>query len=97
MLKSKYKAQEISEIEEAKRKKTRSTGLKLMGTRDSGRDRLSNGAYVRWHTENPPFYTVSTSTSGDITVTEGTVPEGMLEINGVLYEAEELRKVLRWA
>lgn len=97
MRKSKYKAQEITEIEEAKRRETRSTGLKLMGTRDSGRDRLSNGVVVRWHTDNPPSYTVITDTHGDIEVTENTIPEGMLMLGDVLYDAEELRKALRWA
>lgn len=97
MQKSKYSAQAITEMEEAKQKETRSTGFALMGTRDSGRARLSNGVIVRWHTETPPGYTVVSDKHGEMEITENTVPPGTFLINGVLFDADELRKWLRWA
>jgi len=96
-MKSKYSAQEITETEEAKQKEARKSGYSLMGTRDSGKARLSNGVIVRWHTEAPSGYIVQSDEHGEIEVYDEPVPPGTFSINGRLYDAEELRKALRWA
>ncbi len=93
MLESKTSAQEITEIEEAKQKETRNTGFALMGTRDSGVARLSNGVVVKWHSKNTPWR----QATDEISFRDNTVPPGTFLIDGKLYDAEELRKTLRWA
>lgn len=86
---SRLSAQEIAELDEANKKETRKQGFALMPIRDRGHARLSSGADVRWHTDK-------WTTQGNFML-RSTVPSGMFEIDGKLYDAEELRKYLRWA
>lgn len=87
-MKSKYSAQQITEMEEVKQKDTRKSGFALMSTRDKGITTLSNGVVVKWHGKD------FENGSG---ATEHTVPAGTFMINNILYDAEELRHWLRWA
>lgn len=93
-MKSKYSAQQITEMEEAKQKETRATGFALMNTRDGGVAKLDNGVVVRWHTDR--FQEFDDYRYGTIEVHD-TVPPGTFEIDGKLYDAENLRHWLRWA
>ncbi len=96
MRQSKFSAQEVAEMDETKQKQTRNNGFKLMSVRDLGYKKLSNGASVLWHTDNPP-----TDIQNGVEVTQGTIPEGTfgIRVDGqtILFDAEELQKYLRWA
>lgn len=97
-MKSKYSAQQITEMEEAKQKETRNTGFALMGTRDSGVAKLDNGVVVRWPTGRTKWRVQGHTSGGqEVEVGEHSLPAGTFMINGVLYDADELRKWLRWA
>jgi len=91
-MKSKYSAQQITEMEEAKQKDARKSGFALMGTRDSGRAKLDNGVVVEWHVDRDWSEEVN-----GIATKDSTVPPGTFKIDGKLYDAENLRHWLRWA
>lgn len=93
--KSKLSAQEIAELDETKTREVRNLGLKMMPIRDIGSAQLSNGKVVRWHGKPTPID--YETPHGAMTITEGHVPSGTFEVDGTLYNAEELRKYLRWA
>ena len=100
--KSNLSADDISAQDEMKsyqQKEQRKAGFSLMSVRDSGVGR-TKFATVFWHTDNPPTQYIETG-RGVMEVTAGTVPEGKfgIEFDGktVLFDAEELRKYLRWA
>ena len=96
MRKSTLSEQEIAEFDDFQKKETRKGGLDLMPVRDRGAAKLSNGASVRWHTNNPPKQVLDLD-GKEMIITSGTVPDGTFEVNGVLFNAEELMKHLRWA
>lgn len=100
MRKTTYSEQEIAELDETRKKEARSSGLKLMPVRDRGMARLSNGITVRWHTSTPPKVMYETK-HGDITVIDPNVTDGDFVIEHehgrLIFNAEELRKYLRWA
>lgn len=86
-----------AEIEEAeKAKEERKGGFRLMAVRDRGFAELSDGTRVRWHTDRP---WIDQFMYGDtmVEIRDNTVPEGKFMINDQVYDAEELRKFLRWA
>lgn len=86
MRKTKLSAEEIAELDENTQRETRKSGFSLMSVRDQGTTVLSNGSRVYWHIAKPQYYSHHRS-----------VPDGTLEIDGKLFDAEELRKYLRWA
>lgn len=86
MRNTRLKPQEIAERDEMNRTERRKSGFDLMPIRDRGWAVLSNGVRVRWHTDKFDDYGI-----------RSTVPDGTFEIDGKLYNAEELMKFLRWA
>jgi len=86
MRKTKLSQEEIAELDATKAREARNAGLKLLPVRDRGWAKLSNGLSVHWNTKyaNPVL-----------------VPDGDfgIMVNGKVYrfDAEELRKYLRWA
>jgi hypothetical protein len=93
---SKLSAQEIAELDEMNQQQARNKGLALMPVRDRGKATLSNGVVVRWRGVKQPYQTFELN--GQIwEISDQQVPEGIFIINGVSFEAEELRKYLRWA
>lgn len=96
MRKSTLSEQEIAEFDDFQKKETRKGGLNLMPVRDRGSAVMSNGSRVRWHTSNPPKQSFEID-GKEAVVTSGTIPDGMFEINGVIFNAEELMRHLRWA
>jgi len=94
-------AKDVAEMDEMNKSTLRKTGFKLMSVRDQGSEKLSNGATVLWHTKTPPMQTISRDDGPDIEVYSSTIPEGFfgIEVEGktILFNAEELRKYLRWA
>lgn len=86
MRQTKLSAQEVAELDASKQADTRKSGFKLMSVRDQGNTMLSNGSRVFWHIPKPQGYTHYRS-----------IPPGTFEIDGKLFDAEELQKVLRWA
>lgn len=96
MRKSTLSAQEVAEMDETKQKQTRKSGFKLMSVRDRGHKKLSNGATVLWHTNNPETHSLN-----GYEITESTIPNGMFGVKFkdeiILFNAEELSKFLRWA
>ena len=79
-------AQEVAELDASKQVDARKSGYKLMSVRDQGSTLLSNGSRVYWHIPKPQEYTHYRS-----------VPPGTFEIDGKLFDAEELSKYLRWS
>ena len=77
---------ETQELEEHNRRTSRTQGYNLMSVRDAGAAKLSNGVLVRWHVPKPEDYTHYSS-----------IPPGTFEIDGKLFDVEELRSFLRWA
>ena len=94
MRRSNLTADDILKAEQAKedRHQARKNGYSKMEERDRGYQRLSNGSSVRWHIE-PEW---SEEVNG-ISTLEATVAPGVFEIDGKEFDAEELRKWLRWA
>lgn len=80
---------EKAELAEAERRERRAVGFDLMHVRDQGGARLSNGAIMEWHVDNPEPYKPYRN-----------VPAGyfVLTINGehALFNAEEFKEFLRW-
>lgn len=88
--------QEKEEITLADRADRRRVGYALMGARDAGSFRLSNGVIMRWPA---PDQRVSIGNDVYLVVPNG-VPEGhfKLTVGGrdFTFEAEEFRRYLRW-
>jgi len=90
MRKSTLTSQEVSEMDKMNNRKS---GYALMSIKDRGFARLSNSVVVRWNAPTP-----WSEPSGDkLQTRRSTIPDGTFEINGILFNAEELRKFLRWA
>lgn len=77
---------ETQELEEHNRRTSRNWGYNLMSVRDAGGTKMSNDVVVRWHVPKPEDYYYYKY-----------IPEGTIEIDGKLYDVEELRSFLRWA
>lgn len=75
------------------RREGRNNGYKLARDRDQGWARMTNGVLVKWHVPRPDV----TSELPDFYVFPPDIPEGSVDIDGRLYDVEELRKWLRWA
>lgn len=93
MKKTTLSAQEIAELDEINQRVARDAGLKLMPVRDRGYARMSNGTIALWH--GKPWV-------NEVGVVNGQdVPPGTfgirIEGKNYLFDAEELRKYLRWA
>lgn len=86
MRKTNLSAQEIAEMDDSQRVEARKSGYSLMSVRDRGNTVLSNGVRIFWNIRKPENYTHYRS-----------VPVGTVELDGKLYDAEELQKFLRWA
>lgn len=86
---------EIQQAEQAEddRRTGRNKGYRLMRDRDRGWARLSNGVLIQWRIPDP----LSTDQLPDYYMFPARVPAGMVAIDGKLYDAEDLRKWLRWA
>lgn len=90
---------EILKAEKAKddRKRSRSRGFSKMAERDKGWQRLKNGALVRWHVPTEWSEDMELPNGSVIQVKDATVPPETFEIDGKIFNAEELRRWLRWA
>lgn len=82
-------AGEVAEMDETKNREQRSSGFALMGSRDSGAVKLSNGILMNWHVSKPdtryPYRRIEPGTF-------------ILRINGKdhVFDADEFGKFLRW-
>lgn len=97
MRKSNLSSQEIAELDELKAEERRASGLALGQVRDRGWARLRNNALVFWH--HPK--TLGTEVNSIKIYNSAEVPPGcfgiMIDGKKVIFDAEELRKFLRWA
>lgn len=82
----------------AEQREKRKMGYSLMDVRDQGGTVLSNGVRIHWGVKRReiPQALVDEMPFG-IYVYPKYVPDNMMEIDGKLYDAEELRRYLRWA
>lgn len=99
---AKMSGEEILNIERQveERRQNRANGYKLMSVRDRGWTRLSNGVRVHWNHIPWGVPTEVEGTSIEV-VNHPIVPDGEfgIEVDGkvIRFDAEELRKFLRWA
>lgn len=89
--------QEVAELDAYNKQDVRKGGLNLISVRDKGTNVLSNGVRVFWH--HPPYETEVVN--GVSMVIKPKVPDNHLgvEVDGklVVFNAEELKRNLRWA
>lgn len=85
---------EIQQAEQAEsdRRTGRNNGYRLARDRDRGWARLSNGVIMEWRIPDP----VVKGGLSDYYPLPRKVPEGMVALDGKLYDTEDLRKALRW-
>lgn len=92
-----YSEQEVADLNEFNRQQTRKGGLDLIPVRDRGVAKLSNGATVYWH--HPKRETEEVN--GVSMVITAKVPDNhfgiVVDDKMITFNAEELRKYLRWA
>lgn len=101
MRKTTYSEQDVADLDEFNKAQTRKGGFALMPVRDRGYAELSNGAKVFWH--HPKREQEEAEFDG-VKVTTYTTPQVPdqhfgIEFEGklVTFNAEELRRWLRWA
>lgn len=86
-----------TEMAADKRRQGRGNGFIKMKERDQGFVHLSNGVLMLW----PTVESWSEGTTSDGTTitlrTDPNIREGEVILDGKRYDAEELRKYLRWA
>lgn len=101
MTKSKLAPEVQAELDEYNHRQNRSHGYSLMSIRDRGWQELTNGVIAHWNFPRRESEAITYRGSTYQTVENPRVPNGHfgLEVNGelVVFDAEELRKVLRWA